>query len=82
MHTVLNWTINRDIEVFSKKMVFVPTHKNQHWSLTVIINADLVDHFDEVNETSEIPCILHLDGLSLHNRKEIATNLRIWLNAE
>jgi hypothetical protein len=47
----------------------------------VIINACLVDHFDESDAASEVPCMLHLDGLSLHDRKEIADDLRLWLNA-
>jgi hypothetical protein len=41
-----------------------------------------VDHFDDCDTVSEVPCMLHLDGLSLHNRKEIADNLHLWLNAE
>jgi Ulp1 family protease len=63
-------------------MVFVPIHKDQHWSLAVVTNAGLLDFCTEENEPSEIPCIMHMDGLSLHDRKGIAANIRIWLNAE
>ncbi len=74
--------MNRDIGVFSKKMVFVPIHKDQHWSLAVVTNAGLADFCNEENEPSGIPCTLYMDGLSLHDRKGIAANIRIWLNAE
>ncbi len=80
--SVLDWTTKRDIDIFFKKAVFVPIHKDHYWSLAVVINAGFVDCFDEEDEPSEIPCILHLDALSLHDRKSIAANIRIWLNAE
>ena len=63
-------------------MALIPIHQDQHWSLAVVTNAGLVDVCNEDNEPSEIPCILHMDGLSLHDRKGIAANIRIWLNAE
>jgi Ulp1 family protease len=75
--SIIDWTTNRDIDVFFKKMVLVPIHKDQHWSLAVVINAGLVDFCNEENEPSKIPCILHMDGLSLHDRKGIAANIRI-----
>jgi hypothetical protein len=78
--SAMKWTTKSN--VLSKKLVFIPIHKDQHWSLMVIVNACLVDHFDECDTVSEVPCMLHLDGLALHNRKEIADNLRLWLNAE
>ncbi len=67
---------------FFKKNGVVPIHKDYHWSLAVVTNAGIVDCCNEDDEPSEIPCILHLDGLSLHDRKVIAANIRIWLNAE
>jgi Ulp1 family protease len=82
VHSVLDWTSNRDVDSFTKKMVFIPIHKDHHWSLAVVINAGLVNCCSENNEPSEIPYILHLDSLSLHDRKDIASNVRIWLNAE
>jgi hypothetical protein len=60
-------------------MVFVPIHTDHHWSLAVVINAGLLDCFNEEDEPYEVPCILHLDGLSLHDRKGVVANIRIWL---
>jgi hypothetical protein len=68
--------------VFSKKIIFVSIHQNQPWSLMVVVNAGLIYFHDELNVSSEIPIMLHLDGLGLHDRREIAANLRCWLNAE
>ena len=82
VNEVLSWTTNRGINVFTKKFIYVPIHRNQHWSLMVIINPGLIDFCDDLNVKSEIPVMLHLDGLGLHDKKEIAANLRCWLNAE
>jgi Ulp1 family protease len=82
VESVIHWTTKNNINILSKKLVFILIHKDHHWSLMVIVNACLVDHFDDCDTVSEVPCMLHLDGLSLHNRKEIADNLRLWLNAE
>ena len=48
----------------------------------VIINACLVDHVDEAIDETEIPCLLHFDSSSLHNKKNISENLWLWLNVE
>ena len=48
----------------------------------VVVNSGQIDFCDELNVISEILIMLHLDGLGLHDRKEIAANLRCWLNAE
>jgi Ulp1 family protease len=61
VNSVLSWTANKRIDVFSKKFIYVPTHKNQHLSLMVVINAGMIDLCDELNNQSEIPaywCIL------------------------
>lgn len=68
--------------MLSQKKVIVCIHEDQLCSLTVITDAGLVDHFDEMVETAEIPCILYLDSFSLHLREEISAKLRLWLNAE
>jgi hypothetical protein len=36
-------------------MVFVTIHKDHNWSLAVVINAGLVDCFNEDDEPIEIP---------------------------
>jgi len=70
VNSVLSWTANRGIYVFSKKFIFVSIHWNQHWSLMVVVSAGLIDLCDELNVKSEIPIMLHLDGLGLHDGKD------------
>jgi Ulp1 family protease len=82
VNAVLSWTANRGINVFTKKFIYVLIHRNQHWSLMVIVNAGLIDFCDELDVESEIPVMLHLDGLGLHDKKEVAASRRCWLNAE
>ena len=48
-HSVLSWMVNKAIDMFSKKLIFVPIHQNQHWSLMVAVNAGLIDFCDELN---------------------------------
>jgi Ulp1 family protease len=55
VESILHWMINSNINMLSKKMVFLPIHKNQNWPLMVIVNASLADHFDESDVASEIP---------------------------
>jgi Ulp1 family protease len=76
VNAVLSWTAIRGINLVTKKFIYVPIHRNQHWSLMVIINAGLIDFCDELDVKSEILVMLHLDGLGLHDKKEIAANLR------
>ena len=36
---VAKWTENKDINIFEKKMIFIPVHGGRHWSLSVIVNC-------------------------------------------
>ncbi len=48
----------------------------------VIINAGMIYFCDELYIDTEVPYLLYLDGLGLQDMKEIADNLRCWLNAD
>jgi hypothetical protein len=48
----------------------------------VVVNSGQIDFCDELNVISEILIMLHLDGLGLHDRREVAANVSCWLNAE
>jgi Ulp1 family protease len=81
MNSVLSWTADRGIYALSKKFIYVPIHRNEHWPLMVLINPGWIDFCDECNNKTMCPCMLHLDGLGLHDSKGIAGNLRCWLYA-
>ena len=53
--SVASWTANKNINVFQKKLVFIPVNADLHWSLCVVVNPGLIANcFDEnVEETEE-----------------------------
>jgi Ulp1 family protease len=79
---VTKWTTKWDLDVFSKKMLFLPIHKDFHWC--TICNAGNANSSDCVEEDSsfEVPFILFLDPLDKHSRKNVYGTVRQWLNAE
>eukprot|EP00804_Cyclotella_cryptica_P023147 CCRYP_000358-RA/>CCRYP_000358-RA protein AED:0.01 eAED:0.01 QI:1097/1/1/1/0.75/0.66/9/214/1028 len=86
---VASWTLRkkRKINVFKKKLIFVPVNGDMHWSLCVIVNPGLILKTDEGsdtddNEDDEWPCILFLDSLRMHRKERVAKRMREWLNFE
>lgn len=39
---VSSWTAKKNINIFSKKIIFVPVNADLHWSLCAVINPGLV----------------------------------------
>ena len=39
---VSSWAAQKRINVFEKKLLFVPVHADLHWSLCVIVNPGLI----------------------------------------
>jgi Ulp1 family protease len=39
---VSSWTAKKHINVFQKRLVFVPVNADLHWSLCVIVNPGLI----------------------------------------
>jgi hypothetical protein len=77
---VLRWTEKMDI--FSKQFIFVPVNQALHGLLCIVVNPGLITAFNDDDVDVEVPCLIFLDSLQLHSRKEIAEKLRTWLNAE
>ena len=52
---VSSWTANKNINVFKKRLIFVPVNADLHWSLCVVVNPGLIannhdriaDNYDE-----------------------------------
>ena len=38
IQAVASWTANKNINVFDKKLIFIPINANLHWSLCVVVN--------------------------------------------
>lgn len=39
---VASWTVNKKINVFEKKLIFIPVNADLHWSLCVVVNPGLI----------------------------------------
>ena len=68
-------------------MLFITVNLNGHWSIMAVfnagmINADLVEDDSEDPNELEVPALIFLDSLKLHDAAVIARNIRAWLNHE
>ena len=87
---VESWTARKNIDIFSKRFIFIPINKNLHWSLCVVVNPAHIlersklscESFSEEEEKTPFSCILFLDSLKAHRKDVVARNVRNWLNAE
>lgn len=76
--SVTKWTMNKNIDIFTKKLVFIPINKALHWSLAVVVNPGAVADVD----SDCCPCILFFDSLRAHGKVKIEKNIHKWLNSE
>ena len=67
---------------FKKKLIFIPINEALHWSLCVIVNAGHISQANTEDKNNEVPFILLLDSLKLHDKLKVKTNVLIWLNSE
>ena len=81
---VLSWTEKKDINIFEKKLIFIPVHADLHWSLLVVVNPGQIANVynDDIPETEDHSFILFLDSLKMHNQHVYADHIRQWLNSE
>lgn len=80
---VKNWTERKEINVFQKKLIFIPINKNLHWSLAVVVNPGEIERFQNKQDgESAFPCILFFDSLKNRSKEAVARQIRTWLNAE
>ncbi len=53
---VASWTEKKNINLFEKKLVFIPVHADFHWSLCVLVNPGKVGNWinkEDVNGDEE-----------------------------
>jgi Ulp1 family protease len=85
VQAVSRWTTNQNIDIFKKKMVFVPVRKDLHRSLCVVSNPGTINwqHCDRVGELDCIPCLVFLDPMKdYHNHKVVGQKIIEGLNFE
>jgi len=74
---VSSWTAKKNINVFKKRLVFLPINESLHWSLCVIVNPGSINC-----NGNDLSCILFLDSLKAHRKGRISKYVRDWLNYE
>ena len=88
---VSSWTAKKNINVFEKKLIFIPINKTLHWSLCVVVNpgaiitsasASVDDGDDNDWKDQPLPCILFFDSLNMHRKTRVHRDVSKWLNAE
>jgi len=52
---VASWTKKKNINIFEKKLIFIPVNADLHWSLCVVVNPGLIvnNHNDDVPFSEE-----------------------------
>jgi hypothetical protein len=81
---VRSWTAKKNIDIFQKKLIFIPINRSLHWSLCVVVNpgAILNASNNEASPDDPLPCMIFLDSLKAHEKSRVQTHVMKWLNAE
>jgi Ulp1 family protease len=87
---VKSWTARNNINIFGRKLLFMPSCRDGHWSLCVIVNpgaitrykSDLKSGEEDDKAHSLISCILFFDSLKMHCKLSSQILLLKWLNSE
>ena len=80
---VKSWTARKNINIFEKKLIFIPINKTLHWSLCVIVNPGTIrPSVDDDEKDRPLPCMLFFDSLNMHRKVRVQKDLMKWLNSE
>lgn len=78
---VKSWTAKKNIDIFEKRLIFIPINKTLHWSLCVVVNPGaIIPQLDD--EDQLLPCILFFDSLNMHRKTRVQKDVVKWLNSE
>jgi Ulp1 family protease len=80
---VSNWLARRNnFRIFEKRIIYFPINSEKHWSLCVANSPSKVHEMvsSGFSGTNEVPVILRLDSLKLHNSSVIAENIRMFFS--
>jgi hypothetical protein len=82
---VKSWTAKKNIDIFKKRLIFVPINKDLHWSLCIIVNpgaALLPSNKNKKKEDYPFCCMLFIDSKKMHAPSKVQNNISKWLNSE
>jgi Ulp1 family protease len=82
LHHVSGWVMRRNnLNIFDKSIIYFPIALDNHWSLCVAFSPAKVVGLDSSGTsygTNEVPVIIHLDSLQLHQSAVIAENIGMF----
>ncbi|XP_074577057.1 ubiquitin-like-specific protease 1D isoform X3 [Curcuma longa] len=64
----------KGVNIFQKSYIFIPVHRDMHWSLVIICIP--------AKEDESGPLVLHLDSLGIHNSHTIFEVIHLYLKEE
>jgi Ulp1 family protease len=84
---VRSWTAKKNINIFEKRLIFIPINKTLHWSLCVVVNPGAIISSvddDDNNDWKDrlLPCMLFFDSLNMHRKARVHSDVTKWLNSE
>jgi Ulp1 family protease len=81
---VRSWTAKKNIDIFQKKLIFIPINQSLHWSLCVVVNPAAIVNAssDEGSSDDPLACMIFLDSLKAHRKGWVRAQVMKWLNAE
>jgi len=84
---VKSWTARKNINIFDKRLVFIPINMSLHWSLCVIVNPGaIIPSLDDEDGNDErdrpLSCMLFFDSLNIHRKSRVQKHAFKWLNYE
>mmetsp|Transcript_10341 Transcript_10341/g.17114 ORF Transcript_10341/g.17114 Transcript_10341/m.17114 type:complete len:334 (-) Transcript_10341:57-1058(-) len=83
---VSSWTAKKRIDIFEKKLIFVPVNSDLHWSLCVVVNPGFIannsDNEKNGSRSEKGSFLLFLDSLNMHQKRKVAKKIYEWLNFE
>ena len=89
-----SWTAKKNLDIFEKRIIFLPINESLHWSLCAIVNPGLIMNYNknqyvecrsansDTEEETHWPFILFFDSLKAHRKTKVASYVRKWLNFE
>ena len=51
---VSSWTTNKGIDIFSKRIIFLPINESIHWSLCAVVNPGLIKNYFRITNKSSV----------------------------
>ena len=53
---ISNWTTNKGINVFTKKIIFLPINESLHWSLCAVVNPGSILNYEKIHSQTDVTC--------------------------